>query len=120
MDRETVLVVDDDEDFADGVAEMLELAGYRAVVTHSGEEGIESCSREAYHAALIDIGLPGMNGVECLTLLKKMHPEIHVFLLTGFSASHITEQGIEAGATVILTKPVEPDDLIERISQAIG
>lgn len=119
MSERSVLVVDDDEDFADGVSEILELEGYSVEIAHSGEDGVEACSRNDFDLALIDIGLPGMNGVDCLTELKKMRPDLHIFLLTGFSAEHITDQGIEAGAVQILTKPVEPEELIKRIGAAI-
>ncbi len=118
MVQRSVLVIDDDEDFADGVSEILELAGFRVVVAHSGEAGIEVCAHDTFDAALIDIGLPGINGVECLMRLKKMNPKTRGFLLTGFSADHITEQGFEAGAVEILTKPVEPNDLVRRLKAA--
>lgn len=120
MNGRTVLVIDDDVDFADGVSEILELAGYGVEIAYSGEAGVESCSCNDFDAALIDIGLPGMNGVECLAEIKKMHPDICAFLLTGFSAAHITAQGIEAGAAEILTKPVEPENLIDRINAAFA
>lgn len=116
----SVLIVDDDVDFADGAAEVLELQGYRVEMAHTGEAGVEAFRRQRFDVALIDIGLPGMNGVECLTRIREVDPGARCFLMTGYSGEHIAEQGIEAGAIEILTKPVEPYELLRRLQQAAG
>lgn len=115
MNALSVLVIDDDEDFADGVSEFLELEGLRVTVARSGEAGVEACARNTYDAILIDIGLPGINGVECLTQIRQTTPDARCFLLTGYSADHIADQGIEAGAIEILTKPIKPDELMRHL-----
>jgi len=120
MSAISVLVIDDDEDFADGIAEILEIEGCEVALAHSAEEGIAECERGSFDAVLIDIGLPGMNGVECLARIRQSSPGAHCFLLTGYSADHVTEQGVEAGAVEILTKPVEPGELVRRLRAVVG
>lgn len=116
MTAARLLVIDDDRDFAEGMAEMLELDGYQVDIAVTGEAGIEAVAQTDYNTALIDIGLPGLSGVETLLRIKEARPGIRCFLLTGYSADHVARQGIEAGAVEILTKPVDPEDLIRRLA----
>lgn len=111
-----LLVVDDDRDFSEGLAEYLELDGHRVDVASSGEEGIEACGKFDYDVVLMDIGLPGLNGVESLVKIKELSPEINCFLLTGYTAQQVVDQGLEAGALEILSKPVDLAGLLQRLS----
>jgi len=120
MSSLSILVVDDDVDFADGAAELLELQGHRVALAHMGEAAVEAFRRERFDVVLIDIGLPGMNGVECLTRIREIDADARCFLMTGYSADQIAEQGIEAGAIEILTKPIEPYELLRRLEDAAG
>ena len=117
MTAARVLIVDDDRDFAEGMAEALELHGHRIDVAFAGETAVEAVSKGPYDAVLIDVGLPGMNGVETLIKIRKVAPDVPCFLLTGHSADHLAGQGIEAGAVTILTKPVNPDEILQLISE---
>lgn len=110
-----LLIVDDDRDFADSLAEALELFGHQVDIRFTGEAGIEAAKKDTYDAILMDIGLPGLNGVESLLKIKHANPEPHCFLLTGYSADHISKQGVEAGAIEVLTKPIDPEELSHRL-----
>ena len=112
------LIIDDDRDFADGLALALELFGHQADVAFTGERGIEAARENAYDTILIDIRLPGLNGIDSLLKIKHSNPETRCFLLTGYSADHVAERGIEAGAIEILTKPIDPNELLRRIATA--
>ncbi len=116
MTAASLLVIDDDRDFAEGLAEVLELDGYRVDIAVTGEAGIEAAAEVDYGTALIDIGLPGLSGVETLLRIKEVRPGTRCFLLTGYSADHVGRQGIAAGAVDILTKPVDPEDLLQRLA----
>jgi DNA-binding response OmpR family regulator len=116
MTEARILIVDDDRDFAEGLAELLELNDYRVDLAFTGEDGIAEAKTKTYAAILMDIGLPGANGVESLREIRKTRPETRCFLLTGYSADHIADQGIEAGALEILTKPIDPEDLKRRLA----
>ena len=111
-----LLVVDDDQDFADGLAELLELFGHRVDVVYTGEAGIEAAGGCDYDAILMDISLPGLNGVESLQRIRQANPDVRCFLMTGYSADEIARQGIEAGALEILTKPLDPESLEQRLA----
>ena len=111
-----ILIVDDDEDFADGLMEVFELDGHHPFMTHSGKDAISAVENGAFDVALIDIGLPDMNGGECLRAIRAIRPDLPCFLLTGYSAEDVANQGIEAGAVEILTKPIDPDALGRRLA----
>ncbi len=115
MTASKFLIVDDDVDFADGIAEILELDGHQVDIAFTGESGIEAAGKNAYDAILMDVGLPGLNGVEALLKIKQTNPKVQCFLLTGYSADHIAKQGVEAGALEILTKPIDPKELLHRL-----
>ncbi len=116
MTASRVPIVDDDRDFAEGLAEYLELCGHRVDIAFTGEGGIEAAGRTAYDTILMDVGLPGLSGVESLRAIKRFQPEVRCFLLTGYSADHDSLQAVEAGAAEILTKPVNPEELSRRLA----
>lgn len=116
MSRLRILIVDDDRDFADGLMEVFELDGHDPAMAHNGREAISMAENESFDVALIDIGLPDMNGAECLGAVRAIRPGMSCFLLTGYSAQDVADQGIEAGAIEILTKPVDPDALGRRLA----
>ena len=116
MSELKLLVVDDDRDFAEGLAELLELFGHWVDVAFTGEAGIEAANGCDYDAILMDISLPGLNGVESLQRIRQSRPDVPCFLMTGYSADEIARQGIEAGASEILTKPLDPESLEQRLA----
>lgn len=112
----SLLVVDDDKDLAEALLELLELYGHRVDVAFTGEAGIEAASRCHYDAILMDISLPGLNGVESLQRIRQSNPKMRCLLMTGYSADEIARQGIEAGALEILTKPLDPESLKQKFA----
>lgn len=115
MTASKLLIIDDDRDFADSLAEALELFGHQVDIRYTGEAGVEVAKTDTYDAILVDIGMPGLNGVESLLKIKHASPAAHCFLLTGHSAVQISKQGIEAGAFEVLTKPIDPEELSRRL-----
>lgn len=108
-----LLIIDDDVDFAEGLMIALELEGYMVDMVSNGRDGVASAKAATYDAILIDVGLPGINGVETLARIKQIGPETRCFLLTGYSADHLLEQGISAGAADVLTKPIDVAELLQ-------
>ncbi len=116
MTASRLLIVDDDSDFAVSLAEFLELCDHQVDITFTGKDGVEAAKKNYYDAVLMDISLPGLNGIESLRQIRQANPAVRCFLMTGFSADHIAKQGIEAGAVEILTKPIELEDILRRLS----
>ena len=64
----------------------------------------------------MDIGLPDLNGVESLRAIKRAKPDVRCFLMTGYSIDHVIQQGIDAGALEVLTKPIQVEKLMRRLA----
>ena len=110
-----LLIVDDDEDFGDSLAEALEMHGHKVDIATTGEDGIAAAGRTHYDAILMDVALPGLNGVDSLLAIQQTNPETRCFLMTGYSADPLAARGAEAGAIEVLTKPLDPDELLRRL-----
>lgn len=97
-DLKQVLLVDDEQEFLDGISERLKLKGFAPVMANSGEEALEKAKTGEFVAAVVDLKMPGMDGLVCITKLKEIHPKIKTVLLTGFGDAKVKEatEGLEA------------------------
>ena len=112
----TIQVVDDDEDFAESIADILDLEGYQTLLAHSGEEAIRQREREHVDLTLMDIRMPGLDGVETLRQFKAIDPHADVFMMTGFAIGAVREAAMSEGARGIMTKPVAAESLLDAVS----
>ena len=116
--REKILLVDDEQDFIETLAERMENRGMEVSATTSASDGLKKATENAFDAIILDLQMPEMDGLELLRILKEKKPDIQVILLTG----HATlEKGIEAiklGAMDFIEKPVDLKVLSDKIKQA--
>lgn len=115
---EKVLLVDDEVDFLDTLSERMRARGMNVVTSSSGEEALKKVEREPYDVIILDLMMPGVDGLEALKVLKAKRPELQVILLTGHAT---VEKGIEAmklGAIDFLEKPADINKLTEKIKKA--
>jgi CheY-like chemotaxis protein len=115
-----VLIVDDNRDAADALALLLRIHGYRPTVAYDGDEAIEVAARIPPEIALVDLGLPGIDGCEVAQRLRQEPALSRVLLvaLTGFGRESDRARSLEAGFHVHLVKPVSPDDLLATLAGA--
>jgi signal transduction histidine kinase/CheY-like chemotaxis protein len=106
-----ILVVDDNDDSVAMLAEALEAFGYRTAVAHDGASALEVASAFAPHVALLDIGLPVMDGYELAQRLRERHADLTLFALTGYGQPEDRERSRQAGFLEHLTKPLDLDEL---------
>jgi DNA-binding NtrC family response regulator len=115
---EKVLLVDDDVEFLDTLSERMRTRGMEVSTSSSGVEALKKVEREPYDVIILDLMMPGVDGLEALEVLKAKRPELQVILLTGHAT---VEKGIEAmklGALDFLEKPVDLSLLTEKIKKA--
>src|SRR5665213_871158 len=115
--KQRVLIVDDDVDHAESLADVLEMRGHPVELAHSGEEAVARFSRSEFDLVLLDVKLPGMNGVETFLELKKVRPSARVMMMTGFSLEELIAQAIESGALGVLYKPFAATELLATLGQ---
>ena len=104
--RRRILVVDDNIDAREALARLLEIAGHEVYQAGDGPGGLEAASRSRPDVAIVDIGLPGMNGFEVARRLKTGAPNLRLIALTGYGQGDHRRLGDEAGFETYLIKPV--------------
>ncbi len=117
MTGESILVVEDEEDILDLISYNLKQAGFLIIAVESGEEALEVASEENFSLVLLDLMLPGIDGLEVCRLLRAK-PEtksIPVLMLTARTEEVDRIVGLELGADDYLTKPFSPRELVLRV-----
>ncbi|MDB5410176.1 MAG: response regulator receiver protein [Rhodospirillales bacterium] len=112
-----ILIVDDDRDHAESIADLLELRGHHAEVAGSGEAAAARFRETDFDLVFMDVKLPGMNGVETFFEFRRIRPRAQVMMMTGYSVAQLVAQAVENGALGVLHKPFAIDDLLATLEQ---
>lgn len=113
-----ILMVDDETEFLELMTKRLDRRNFKVTTAASGPAAIEAVSREAFDVVVLDVRMPGMDGIETLKRIKDKAPQTEVILLTGHANMEVALQGMELGAFDYLLKPVAINDLIFKIQDA--
>ena len=113
-----LLIVDDDEELRATLVSRFERTGAAVTAAGSGEEALGRAARGRLDVALLDLHLPGMDGIEVLARLKEMQPEVEVLLLTAHSSIETAVQAMKRGAYDYLTKPFRLAELEVHVQKA--
>jgi len=113
-----VLVVDDEKDFAQALAERLQGRGYDATACFSGKEAIAKLMSGPIDVVVLDVMMPEMGGIEALHSIKKAKPLTEVILLSGKATLETAITGMQQGAFEYLTKPCDADTMTRKIDEA--
>lgn len=115
-EKARVLIVDDDANLCETLADILEEKGCRVVVAYDGPNAIKEVKGQRFDLALIDIVMPGMNGVETLQQIKAIDPQLTIMLITGHTTlDDSVSEAIEAGVAGVLYKPLDINAIVEMI-----
>ena len=115
MNPAKLLLVDDEEDFTSALSERLRMRNYEAKAVASGESALLEISNERPDVVLLDLKMPGMDGLEALREIKARDPSIHVIMVTGSVDENVGEEAMEAGASNYLVKPLDIEDLVSML-----
>jgi DNA-binding response OmpR family regulator len=110
-----ILIVEDEARIADLIADVLQSEGYIAEIARDGEDGWEKGGTESYSAAILDIGLPRMDGISVLRNWRKEGVNFSVLLLSAKSSWNERVEGIDAGADDYMVKPFQMEELLARL-----
>lgn len=113
-----VLLVDDEEDFVEVLADRLEARGLSVVKAHSGIQALDAAAERTFDAIVLDMAMPGMNGLETLEGLLEINPDLQVILLTGRATLEQAATAIRIGALDLLEKPADIGTLVSKIELA--
>lgn len=118
MSKFSVLLVDDEEEFVTTLAERMQMRGLEPEVAFSGEQAIEILENSIPDVMVLDLKMPGIDGLEVLRRVKKSHPQIQVIILTGHGSERDEIAARRLGAFDHLQKPVDINDLVRIMEKA--
>ena len=113
-----ILLVDDEEQFLKLLSERLEVRGLKVTYVTSGEEAVAGVEKQNFDVIVLDLAMPGIDGIETLKQLKEKDPDSEVIMLTGHATVHNGIEAMKLGAEDFLEKPVDLGELLEKISDA--
>lgn len=114
-----ILVIDDEDIVRVCCKRTLELEGYEVHIAKSGSEGFEFLKKGTYDLLLIDLKMPGMDGLEMLHTIKMIRPEQNVMITSGYDTIENVVEALSSGAAHYLEKPFTPEMLINRIKEVL-
>jgi two-component system, OmpR family, response regulator len=113
MSEFRVLLVDDELEFLEPLSTRLGRRGVTCSIATSGVDALRVLGERSFDCAVVDVKMPGMDGLELLRRIRRDHPALGVVLLTGHASVELGVQGMELGAFDYLLKPVDLDELLE-------
>jgi two-component system, OmpR family, response regulator len=118
MDRFKLLIVDDEQDFLETIVKRLKARNINVTAAESGYQALELLDGGDFDVVILDVKMPGMDGIETLREIKKKRPLVEVIMLTGHASVESGIQGMQLGAFDYVMKPVALDELLAKVRQA--
>ena len=113
-----LLIVDDEEDFLNTIAERLGMRDFDIATASEGDLAVKVAKKGKFDVAILDINMPGMDGMELLQILKKKHKFLEVIMLTGHGAIDSAVEATKLGAYAYLEKPYDFENLLDVLKKA--
>lgn len=114
-----ILIADDEPSITVGLAELLELEGYETTTVNDGKEALKQIEEKPFHIALLDLVMPGLDGLQILNEINKTGLSTTVIMISGKGSTETTVKAIKSGAYDYLDKPVDPNRLRTIIAKAL-
>lgn len=115
----SVLIVDDDLELRENLQEILAIEGFDVATAKNGNDALDMVSQRDFDLLLLDLIMPGLSGLETLTLLRRQKPQIRVILMTAFSTIENAVDAMRRGADDYLTKPFKTADLLMTVKRVL-
>jgi len=113
-----VLLVDDEVPFVETMTKRLNKRELMVLPAYSGREALEKLEKNGVDVVILDVKMPGMDGIETLREIKKIHPLVEVIMLTGHATVETAVEGMRLGAFDYLMKPCEIEELLAKVAEA--
>ena len=118
MANPQLLIVDDEERFLTTTKALLQKRGFTTFISTNGPNAMKILDTERIDVVILDIKMPGLDGVEVLRVIKKRHPLVEVIMLTGHASAESAVSGLNLGAFDYLMKPCDIQTMIDKVNQA--
>lgn len=114
-----ILIVDDDASLCKTTSFILEREGYAVMTAGDGQEAIERVKEQNFDIVLMDIKMPGMDGVEAYKRIKRIRPETKTIMMTGYAVDDLIRDALEEGAHSAVNKPLDMDWILNLLNEII-
>ncbi|PIE69525.1 MAG: hypothetical protein CSA21_02025 [Deltaproteobacteria bacterium] len=115
-----LLLVDDEEAFLQSASKVLQRKGVTVLTANRGTKALEILAEQSVDVIIMDVTMPGLDGIETLERIRARYPEAKVILLTGHASMESAAQGMEHGAAGYMVKPVDLHALLTKAKQSVG
>ncbi len=113
-----VLIVDDEVEFADVIAERMRGRGFDVDTANSGADGLERIKEKEYDAIVLDMSMPGLDGIETMRRMLAQDDTLQIIILTGYGSVKKGVEAVKQGAADFLEKPADIDALADKVGEA--
>lgn len=120
MEKPKMMLVDDEERFLSTTRKLLERKAFEVWTASSGGQALEMLRKHPVHVVILDVKMPGMDGVATLREIKRQFPMVEVIMLTGHATVESAIEGLKSGAADYLMKPADLEDIIEKATDAFN
>ena len=118
MKKMKILLVDDEKEFVETLSERMEMRDLASDIALNGEEALQMVEDDAPDVMVLDLKMPGIDGMEVLRKVKKAYPDVQVIMLTGHGSEKDEEEARRLGAFEYLQKPTGVDKIVQTIKRA--
>jgi two-component system response regulator (stage 0 sporulation protein F) len=112
MTRRRILVVDDEINMRETLADILTEEGFEVRTAETGEKAVKICRSEPFDTVLMDVRMPGIDGIEATRRIRKIHGEIKVIIMSAYSVDHLVESSSAEGIVAFLRKPLDAAEML--------
>jgi len=118
MEKIKVMLVDDEEEFVTTLSERIQMRDFSSSVAFNGEQALQTVKEQVPDVMILDLKMPGIDGMEVLRRVKKAYPKVQVIILTGHGSENDRKEALSLGAFGYLQKPAQIDGLVRHIINA--
>ena len=115
MEAASILIVDDEKNLRTTLADILGGEGYEVATADSGEKAVKMFEKRAYDLVLMDVRMPGMDGMEAFRIIRRKRRDAQVVLMSAYSMDHLRRQCLDEGAIAFVRKPLDVENLVKLI-----
>lgn len=119
MPRGSILVIDDEAEIREGLEALLRSEDFEVTLAETGESGLRKLAENPFDLILLDVSLPGSNGLELLRDIRTRDPQIAIILITAYGSIDMARAAFKSGAQDYITKPWSNDELVSQVSLAV-
>jgi two-component system, NtrC family, response regulator HydG len=113
-----ILVLDDDAENADALAELFSLDEHKVIVAYNGEDAIAAYKANSFDLGFFDVMMPGRNGVDSFLEIKRLNPTAKIYFMTGYSGDVLLQKALDNGALGVFGKPVDLLKVLDMLEKA--